>query len=356
MPQHDSPHVSVIILNWNTWRDTVECIESLYHNAYKNFTVLLVDNNSTDDSREQLLDWFSGKSKKTITTQFPDSVYPVRNKPVKVRSITIEQGEIKQEESGKPKEDDGAIIMLLNDHNAGFAKANNIAIRYVLKYLHSSYIYILNNDTVIDKNALRTLIAFMEENNTTGAATSTIYQYDNPQQIAIAGGTITPWAKVVHYQDKVSENMRKVRFVSGCALLVRTQVFSKYGVLSERFYYGEEDIEFSLRMNRLNIDMVCLYTSIVFHKVSRSAQQYFSSRAVKVYLNALNRLINMKQFFSPLKWYTWRLFVLMYFFYLFKKHHVSSKRALGYIFEIYRLSNELDRVDKATVESILLKD
>jgi GT2 family glycosyltransferase len=354
MSYREDPHVSVIILNWNTWRDTVECIESLFHGLYKNFTVILVDNHSTDDSLLQIQNWFSGTSGERLTTSFPAYVLPEIKKPITCTILPVKGDKIEIEEQWVQRELKGEIIILVNDHNAGFAKASNLAIDFIMHNIQSPYIYILNNDTVVEKKALQTLITFMEGNKEIDVAASTIFQYDQPENIAIAGGRITRWAKVIHYHDMIPANFRRVYFVSGCALLVRKNIFQQFGYLSDRFYYGEEDIDFSWRMNKENVIMVCLYTSAVYHKVSSSAQKYFSSRPEKVFLNALNRLINMKIYFSSLKWSVWRLCVLSYFFYLFViKHHLTVAEALHHIRKIYKLSNNLDRVDKTTVESII---
>ena len=57
----DFPKVVIIILNWNGWKDTIECLESLYHITYPNYTVILVDNGSVDDSIEQIRSYCAGK-------------------------------------------------------------------------------------------------------------------------------------------------------------------------------------------------------------------------------------------------------------------------------------------------------
>ncbi len=46
------PKVSIIILNWNGWKDTIECLESLYQITYPNYDVILVDNGSVDDTKQ----------------------------------------------------------------------------------------------------------------------------------------------------------------------------------------------------------------------------------------------------------------------------------------------------------------
>jgi len=48
--------VAIIILNWNGWKDTIECLESVVRNAYSNYQVIIMDNNSTDDSIEKMKD------------------------------------------------------------------------------------------------------------------------------------------------------------------------------------------------------------------------------------------------------------------------------------------------------------
>jgi len=55
------PSVSIIILNWNGWLDTVECLESIYNLNYSNYQVIVVDNNSSDDSIQKINDYTMGK-------------------------------------------------------------------------------------------------------------------------------------------------------------------------------------------------------------------------------------------------------------------------------------------------------
>ncbi|WP_342452635.1 glycosyltransferase family 2 protein [Thermococcus stetteri] len=57
------PRVSIIILNWNGWKDTIECLESLYRITYPNYDVILVDNASKDDSVQKIKEYAEGKIK-----------------------------------------------------------------------------------------------------------------------------------------------------------------------------------------------------------------------------------------------------------------------------------------------------
>ncbi len=57
----NNPTVAIIILNWNGWADTIECLESIFQNNYPNYKVVLVDNNSSDDSLQKIKDYTEGK-------------------------------------------------------------------------------------------------------------------------------------------------------------------------------------------------------------------------------------------------------------------------------------------------------
>jgi GT2 family glycosyltransferase len=74
-----NPKVSVIILNWNGWEDTIECLESLYQIDYPNYDVVLIDNDSKDDSIQRIRDYSEGK----IKPKSKFYTYNPNNKPIK---------------------------------------------------------------------------------------------------------------------------------------------------------------------------------------------------------------------------------------------------------------------------------
>ena len=74
------PKVSVIILNWNGWEDTIECIESLYQIDYPNYDIILVDNDSKDDSVQKIRNYCEGN----IKPKSPFFKYKSDNKPVQI--------------------------------------------------------------------------------------------------------------------------------------------------------------------------------------------------------------------------------------------------------------------------------
>ena len=84
-----NPSVTIIILNWNGWQDTLECLESLYQINYPHYQVILVDNHSQDQSLEKIREYCQGK----ITIKSPFLKYNPQNKPIKIKELTKEETE-----------------------------------------------------------------------------------------------------------------------------------------------------------------------------------------------------------------------------------------------------------------------
>jgi GT2 family glycosyltransferase len=83
------PKVSIIILNWNGWEDTIECLESLYQITYSNYDVIVVDNGSEDESIEKTKEYAEGKIR--VESKFFE--YSSENKPIKIIEYTREEAE-----------------------------------------------------------------------------------------------------------------------------------------------------------------------------------------------------------------------------------------------------------------------
>jgi hypothetical protein len=182
------PKVSIIILNWNGWKDTIECLESLYQITYQNYNVILVDNGSEDESVARLKEYCEGKIK--VESEFPG--YSTINKPIRIIEYTREEAG-----AGDGKEDEVAelpsnrkLILIKNDKNYGFAEGNNIAMRYAFKALHSDYILLLNNDTVVEKRFLDELVKVAESDEKIGTCQSKILSIKDPKRIDAIGISI----------------------------------------------------------------------------------------------------------------------------------------------------------------------
>jgi len=248
--------VSIIILNWNGYADTAECLNSLQELDYPNYRVLVVDNGSTDDS------------------------------PTKIRD-------------GYPW-----VVLVKNDKNFGFAEGNNIGIREALNW-EPEYILLLNNDTVIDKNTVAEMVRGFESDSKVGAIGAAIYSYYQPHIIESTGAQISlRTGRVYHTEHGQSEKRRdntkykEVDAISGCAMMIKKKIIGEVGLMDPDFFCYVEDIDWCLRMRKTGYKMVTALDAKVWHKGGRSTGGYASP--LRIYYGTRNQFLVMNKNF-PIK-------------------------------------------------------
>lgn len=309
--------VYIIILNYNSWQDTIECLESVLKNSYENYQIIVVDNNSPNNSMDYLLKWAEGK----ICLWLPDSnplkslSFPLEKKPLEYILYTKAeaiQGGVKEKES-KFK---NPIIFIQAGENRGFAAGNNIGIKYALAKNDFEYICLLNNDTVVNKDFLSKIIKKFEKNANIGICSGNINYYDEPNKIWFKGGqfnTITSQTK--HFDYGKYENYlcsnnesKKINFLTGCLWVVKKEVFEKVGLLNEDYFMYVEDLEYSLKVHKrgYKLDIEC--KSQIYHKVGASSGNEIS--AFSSYWMMRNRILFIRKNLTPLYQMTSIFFIL----------------------------------------------
>src|ERR1035438_3867545 len=141
---------SIIILNWNGWKDTIECLESVFRLDYPDFRVIVCDNNSHNDSLDKIKAWADGRLPASQSN--PELAYltsPAVPKPIPYRELNREESE-----SGGAFYD-ARLVLIQNGLNLGFAGGTNVGLRYALGDKSCGFFWMLNNDTVVDSGALR---------------------------------------------------------------------------------------------------------------------------------------------------------------------------------------------------------
>ena len=274
LPITDYPKVAIIILNWNGWKDTIECLESLYRITYPNYDVIVVDNGSEDESIEKIKEYCEGKIK--VESKFFE--YSSENKPIKIIEYTREEAEAG---GGKEKEiadlpSNRRMIIIKNEKNYGFAEGNNIGMRYALKALNPSYVLLLNNDTVVDKGFLTKLIEVGEIRNDVGALSSFVYEYDRPDTIQQGGEKIRWFFRsepIKIWKQKPYEEVIECQIASGACVLIKKGILYKVGLLSTDFPLLYSDLDFYLRVLQVGYTNVSVRNSVIWHKTSRSVKK-----------------------------------------------------------------------------------
>jgi len=169
------PIVSIIILNWNGWEDTLECLESLYQINYSNYEIMVIDNGSEDNSIEKIRKYCEG----SLKVKSPFFEYSNVNKSLKLfeydENDFIDLEIVKEYKNLRAPD---KLILLKNRKNYGYAEGNNIGIEFTLKNIKSDYVLILNNDTVVEQNFLNEMIEIAESNEKVGCVGSKVYYYN----------------------------------------------------------------------------------------------------------------------------------------------------------------------------------
>lgn len=312
------PKVAIIILNWNGWNDTIECLESLYQITYPNYDVVLVDNGSEEKSILNIKKYCEG----TLEVKSDFFSYDPSNKPIEIISYTkeeVESGSWKEEKADSllPKR---KIRLIENKYNYGFAAGNNIGIMYALKNLSPNYILLLNNDTVVDRKFLEKLVFIGETEENVGIVGPNVYYYNfNSRKDIIwsAGGTISMWTgrritRKYRKVDKTEESKSShVDFISGAALLIKKEVVSKIGLLDSDYFTYTEDVDWCYRTKRSRYEIVHVPSSKVWHKVSMSTKGEQSPTSL--YLTVRNSIIFMKKNARIYQWPSYIVFSSVYF-------------------------------------------
>ncbi|MBA7519428.1 hypothetical protein ES705_11506 [subsurface metagenome] len=289
-----------------------------------------------------------GSSNYNINTRYSEIVMPPVNKPVKL--FEFGGGEFRSARGNDL--DNGSILLVKNKSNLGFALANNQGMSIAMEIFKSHYYFLLNNDTVIESNALSDLVNIMINDNSIKVSQSTIYSYEE-NKIINAGGKIFFWGQTRHFKSIENNEVRNISFVNGCALFVHAAVITEFGKLSDKFFHGEEDFEFSMRMNKNRLKMVCSGGSRVYHKVGTSVKKLMQNYERRTFLFALNRTLDLRDYYPRFVWYIWRFLTLNYFVYLFWiKYRVPLKRTFFLVMKVHEYSGKLNDVQKNTVDRI----
>ncbi|MBC7333944.1 MAG: glycosyltransferase family 2 protein [Actinobacteria bacterium] len=269
------PRVSIILLNWNGWKDTIECLESLYRVTYPNYDIIVVDNGSRDESIQKIKEYAEGKI--DVNSRF--FMYNPYNKPIKVFEVNEDEARRgKFNRSLYEKYDvDKRLILIKNKDNYGFTGGNNVGIKFALSVLNPDYVLLLNNDTVVDKEFLIEMVKVAESNDKIGIVGSKIYYYDYGGRSdviwALGGGGINlktgrPWHYEINKIDEGKYNeIKECEYVTGCSMLIKRDIMMKLKGFDERYFAYYEDVDLSLRARNYGYIVTCSPFSKVWHKV-----------------------------------------------------------------------------------------
>lgn len=247
----NQPSIAIILINWNGFKDTRECIASLLKAEYKNYRIVVVDNASTDGSLEKLKTGFRGK-----------------------------------------------VHFIENSRNLGFTGANNRGFQYAVVN-DFDYVFVLNNDAVVDKDILKEFAGFMEENRdeNIGILSPKIYNYYRPNTIESKGGIIDvirsrnyplAFGEVETEEKDKRDAPYEISFATGSAMFIKVGLLRKIGFFDRDYFAYYEDQDFCYKAVKSGFKIYYCPKAKVWHKVSSSTGGYKNPLAI--YLSTRNRI------------------------------------------------------------------
>jgi GT2 family glycosyltransferase len=250
--------IAVIILNFNGFSNTIECIESFSKaKLFKNslLELIVVDNGSSDNSAVH------------IRKQFPKTT------------------------------------LIENQTNLGFSGGNNEGMRYAIKG-GAEYVIVLNNDTIADASLLEHLIKTAESSETIGAVVPKIYfekgyefhkdkykKNETGRVIWYAGG-VMDWENLIGENRGVDEvdngqfnEPEETELATGCCILLKPSVLNKVGLFDDKYFLYYEDADLSERIKKAGFKIIYEPKAVLWHKNAESSggsgsdlQDYYITR------------------------------------------------------------------------------
>lgn len=262
---------AVIILNYNNYEDTIQCIKSVQKNTYPYFDIIVVDNCSSNDSVKQIKAIF-----------------------------------------------DDEIIFMETGVNLGYAGGNNVGLRYAMKQEYE-YLCILNNDTIAAPDFLTQCVDYLNHNEDVAFVGPMVLDYQS-DTIQSTGSNLIPnkgWMELINNGKKKNEVEKIIEcdYISGACLVFKSEFLKQHGLIPENYFLFFEETEWCYRAKQKGYRNVCITTTSIEHKGSVSIKQV---DGLSAYLGSRNRVIFFKRNISD------GLAYIGFIFYLFITTAVSA--------------------------------
>jgi GT2 family glycosyltransferase len=282
--------IYVVLVNWNGWRDTIECLESLLGSDYPQFEAVVCDNGSTDGSVERLGDWADGRLGWAIPASSPVRQWAAAPQPKPVPCRVVAQRAAAASAVGASAVGASAaasgtppprVTIIAAGENRGFSAGVNVGLRYAVSQGDLAFAWLLNNDTVVTPTTMRALVSAAPDPDVPVICGGTILHYDAPDTVQSFGGgsflavagrprLIGAGASGRDPLPAPAEIEPRLAYVSGSSMFVSRRFIEAAGFLDESYFLYFEELDWIHRMGgaaRLRYAPAAR----IFHKVGASA-------------------------------------------------------------------------------------
>lgn len=253
-------NIAVVIVNFNNWKYTIPCIESVLSSNKKPCWVFVIDNASQDSSFEKLEEWAINNLRPEQVVLINKDKYFATSNPPYHNTVTI----------------------VKNTENKGYAAGNNIGISLGLKW-GADAVWILNNDTLVHPDALKAMTERLFSKPHPGLCGSLICYMDQPQKVQCrAGGKSNKWTgfSVLNGQNMTVEQATRenpddiekaIDFIYGASVMASRKFIEDVGPMDERYFLYSEEQDWAYS-SQGRFDFAYAANALVFHKEGASTE------------------------------------------------------------------------------------
>jgi GT2 family glycosyltransferase len=297
-PPH--PKVYIVLINWNAWGHTLECLESIFRSDYPNYQVIVVDNDSSDESIARVEAWANGDL--CCWPNAPEEMKPFSSPPVvkPIPYVSCSLNEIKSD-SFDPSV---PLILIQSGSNLGFGCGNNVAMSFISRRGDGDYTWLLNNDTVIEPGTISAMVQTAKA--APGIVGSVVRYYSHPEKVqAYGGGRLSYLTGSARLNSK--RTRKPINFIFGASFMVDRSTLEQIGLFDEDIFMYFEEVEYCIRAKQRGILMSFSHAN-VYHKVQGSSgNTYFQWKHIyrnRVYTMRKHFGISWWVLFTSLNWLT----------------------------------------------------
>ncbi|WP_298930589.1 glycosyltransferase family 2 protein [uncultured Ramlibacter sp.] len=304
----DEQLVLAAVVNWNGWRDTLICAQSLRAMSGPPFHLLLCDNGSSDESYDHLCEWarqaLSGAPETQLDFEGAGSVLAIESDP------------------GAASIFRGVYVMRL-PRNYGYAGAINRCISWGRERLDPDCFWLLNNDVWLEPAALKHLLAATTSASDIGLCGSVLLEWDDPHQIQAVGGLLRRVVATGSHLKQVPTGVPAdqnvffdIDYPVGASMLATRGYLQAVGLMDEDYFLYYEEVDWAERGRACGFRPAVALHSRLRHKEGASTGSVGGIRhksLLSEYYGVVNRLRFTRKFsprLVPVVWVSLFLVVL----------------------------------------------
>ena len=284
--------IAIVIVNWCGAGDTIACLESLLRLDRDDFSIVVCDNGSSDNSIGTMREWAEGR----LAVDRSSAVWS--RLPQNRRRVTFDYTVLKRDQLLNLTSEQLPFLTIVDiGKNLGFAGANNIGIQLALTRPEMRYVWLLNNDTVVSPDALTAMVRYCDSDPTIGLCGATLLYFDRPNVVQALGGIYnrkTGRGGGIAVGTNVAELPARevieaeMDYVVGASILVPRFFLETVGLMTEDYFLYYEEMDWARRI-RGRFRQAYARDAIIFHREGATIGSKASGRASDATIYYLTR-------------------------------------------------------------------